>query len=177
MKYFSGFSLKGEEELLEEYLFQGDTCVAGFSYGAQRAFEYAYNSKERIDRLFLLSPAFFQTQKSSFIRAQLQYFETRKEEYLKEFLNNLAHPSNLNIFEYLKVGTQEELQLLLTYRWDIDKIKEVINRGTTVEVFIGGLDRIIDSKTTFDFFAPVTTTYFMKDKGHLLNQESVSSNL
>ena len=42
-------------------------CVAGFSYGAQQAFEYVYHATERIDRLILLSPAFFQTQKPSFV--------------------------------------------------------------------------------------------------------------
>ena len=62
-KYFNGFSLQNEEELFSEYLLQSELCVAGFSYGAQKAFEYVYKSKERIDRLILLSPAFFQTQK------------------------------------------------------------------------------------------------------------------
>ena len=41
-----------------------------------RAFEYVYHfTTQRIDTLILISPAFFQTEKPSFIRTQLRYFE------------------------------------------------------------------------------------------------------
>ena len=167
-KYFNGFSLQNEEELFWEYLIQSELCVAGFSYGAQRAFEYVYESKERIDRLILLSPAFFQTQKSSFIRTQLRYFEAGQEAYVKQFLANVTYPSKTELSAYLKVGTKEELEALLTYAWDERKIQEVLDRGTKIEVFLGKDDKIIDEQETFDFFAPLTTTYFMKSVGHLL---------
>jgi pimeloyl-ACP methyl ester carboxylesterase len=170
MKYFNGFSLQNEEELFAPYLIQSDNCVAGFSYGAQQAFEYAYHAKERIDRLILLSPAFFQTQKPSFIRTQLRYFEAGKEDYVKQFLANVSYPSNLDLSNYLKVGIKEELEALLTYQWDSNRIQEIQDRGTTIEVFLGAEDKIIDSKATFDFFAPLAITYFMKNMGHLLKQ-------
>ncbi len=167
-KYFNGFLLQNEKELFSEYLIQSDLCVAGFSYGAQQAFEYVYNSQERIDRLILLSPAFFQTQKPSFMRTQLRYFEAGQEAYVKQFLANVTFPSTLELSDYLKVGKKEELEALLTYKWDTDKIQEVLNRGTTIEVFLGKDDKIIDAQTTFDFFSPLATTYFMKDVGHML---------
>jgi len=168
VRYFNGFSLQNEEKLFSEYLVEGDLCVAGFSHGAQRAFEYVYESKERIDRLILLSPAFFQTQKPSFIRTQLRYFEAGQEAYVKQFLDNATHPSSLDLSNYLKVGTKEELEALLTYRWDKEKIQEVFDRGTTIEVFLGNEDNIIDAQAAFDFFSSLTTTYFMKDVGHVL---------
>jgi pimeloyl-ACP methyl ester carboxylesterase len=168
MKYFNGFSLQNEKELFAPYLVDSDYCVAGFSYGAQQAFEYVYNTKERIDRLILLSPAFFQTQKPSFIRTQLRYFEAGKEEYVKQFLANVTHPSSLDLSNYLKVGTKEELEALLSYTWDNKKIQEVLDRGTTIEVFFGQDDKIIDAQQAFDFFAPLTTTYFIKRVGHVL---------
>lgn len=168
MKYFNGFSLQNEEELFAPYLIQSDNCVAGFSYGAQQAFEYAYHAKERIDRLILLSPAFFQTQKPSFIRTQLRYFEAGKEDYVKQFLANVSYPSNLDLSNYLKVGTKEELEALLMYQWDNKKIQEVLDRGTMIEVFFGQNDKIIDAQQAFDFFSPLTTTYFMKNVGHVL---------
>ena len=168
MRYFNGFSLQNEENLFDEYLIQSDLSVAGFSYGAQKAFDYVYHSKERIDRLILLSPAFFQTQKTSFTRTQLRYFEAGQEAYVKQFLANVAYPSNLDLSNYLKVGTKEELESLLTYTWDKQKIQEVLDRGTTIEVFLGKDDKIIDAQAAFDFFAPLTTTYFMKSVGHLL---------
>ena len=168
MKYFSGFSLQGEKELFSKYIVDGETTIAGFSYGAQQAFEYVYHSKERIDRLILLSPAFFQTQKTSFIRTQLRYFEVGKEAYVKQFLSNVSYPSNINLSPYLKVGTKEELEALLTYTWDEHKIEEVLDRGTSIEIFLGSEDKIIDSNKAFSFFKTSCTTYFLKQRGHLL---------
>jgi len=168
MKYFNGFSLQNEEKLFAPYLISSDYCVAGFSYGAQQAFEYVYHAKERIDRLILLSPAFFQTQKPSFTRTQLRYFEAGREDYVKQFLANVAYPSNLNLSSCLRVGTKEELESLLSYRWDKKKIQEVLDRGITIEVFFGEDDKIIDAQQAFDFFTPSTTTYFIKRVGHAL---------
>lgn len=167
-KYFNGFSLQKEEELFSEYLIQSELCVAGFSYGAQKAFEYVYERKERIDRLILLSPAFFQTQKPSFIRTQLRYFEAGQEAYVKQFLANVTYPSKTDLSTYLKIGTKEELEALLTYTWDKQKIQEVLDRGTTIEVFLGKDDKIIDAEAAFGFFSELMTTYFIKDAGHLL---------
>jgi pimeloyl-ACP methyl ester carboxylesterase len=168
MKYFNGFSLQKEETLFAPYLLHSDYCVAGFSYGAQQAFEYVYHATERIDRLILLSPAFFQTEKPSFIRTQLRYFEAGKDAYVKQFLANAAYPSNLDLSDYLDVGTKEELEALLSYTWDKKKIQEVQDRGTTIEVFLGSQDKIIDAQKAFDFFRPLTTTYLMKRVGHVL---------
>ena len=168
MLYFNGFSLQNEEELFKDFTIESDLCVAGFSYGAQKAFEYVYNSKERIDRLILLSPAFFQTQKPSFIRTQLRYFKAGQEAYVKQFLQNVTFPSNLDLSNYLKVGTREDLEELLTYTWEKEKIEEVLDRGITIEVFLGIEDKIIDAQVVFNFFSPLSTTYFMKDMGHIL---------
>ena len=168
MIYFNGFSLQNEKDLFKAYVIESDLCVAGFSYGAQKAFEYVYNSKERIDRLILLSPAFFQTQKTSFTRTQLRYFEADQEAYVKQFLANITFPSNLDLTDYLQVGTKEELEALLTYVWDVQKIQEVLERGTTIEVFLGEKDKIIDIKNTSDFFSSLTPTYYIKNVGHLL---------
>ena len=168
MKYFNGFSLQNEEELFTPYLIKSDYCVAGFSYGAQQAFEYVYHAKERIDRLILLSPAFFQTQKPSFIRTQLRYFEAGQEAYVKQFLANVAYPSKLELSDYLEIGSKEELEALLTYEWDNNKIQEVLNRGTTIEVFLGTEDKIIDAQDAFTFFESSCTIYLLKKSGHLL---------
>ena len=89
------WDLMREEKLFSDYLITSDLCVAGFSYGAQKAFEYVFNSKERVDRLILLSPAFFQTQKPSFVRTQLRYFQSGKEAYVVQFLKNVVYPSTI----------------------------------------------------------------------------------
>lgn len=168
MKYFNGFSLENEATIFEPYLIKSEYCVAGFSYGAQQAFEYVYHTTQRVDRLILLSPAFFQTDKPSFMRTQLRYFEAGKESYVKQFLANVVYPSNLDLSNYLQVGTKEELEALLTYTWDEKKMQEVLDRGTIIEVFLGEDDKIIDAQKAFDFFAPLSPTYFIKSVGHLL---------
>jgi len=167
VKYFSGFSLQEEASLFADYLDTSDFTVAGFSYGAQKALEYAYTVTTRIDRLILLSPAFFQTQKPSFVRAQLRYFETDKEAYVTQFLNNVSYPSALDISPYLKIGTVEDLEALLCYQWDRNKIETLQQRGVTIEVFIGKQDKIIQSQDALAFFK-TTTHYILKDAGHLL---------
>jgi len=168
MKYFNGFSLQHEEGLFKDYLIENDTTVAGFSYGAQQAFEYAYASKERIDRLILLSPAFFQTQKASFVRTQLRYFEAGQEAYVKQFLENVAYPSQMDLEPYLHIGTKEELHALLTYVWEEEKIQTLLDRGITIEVFLGTLDKIIHCADALAFFSKQCTTYTIKNAGHSL---------
>jgi len=171
MHYFNGFSLHNEEGLFSEYLVQSDFCVAGFSYGAQKAFEYAYESNKRIDRVILLSPAFFQVQKSSFTRTQLRYFKSGKEAYISQFLKNAAYPSCLELTPFLYPGKEEELEALLTYKWDKRKIEALQKRGTTIEVFLGAKDRIIDAQKAFDFFSEIAVCYYMKNAGHLLQEK------
>ncbi len=168
MKYFNGFSLYGEELLFSPFLGKSDFMVAGFSYGAQLAFENVYQSKERIEKLILLSPAFFQTEKKSFVRAQLRYFEQDSRAYLQQFLSNVSYPSKISLSPYVANGNSEALEALLTYQWDEMRIKELLERGTQIEVYLGGQDKIIKSDEAFAFFSALTTTYLIKDAGHLL---------
>ena len=168
MIYFNGFALEGEDKFFSEMLVESDFCVAGFSYGAQKAFEYAYNSFERIDRLILLSPAFFQNHKKSFIRTQLRYFKADELSYKKEFLKNVAYPSSIDLYPYLTVGKYEELDALLSYTWDRDKIVKLIERGVKIEVFIGEEDKIVNAQKSYEFFSEFNTVYLSKNVGHLL---------
>ena len=169
MRYFNGFALQNEEVFFKEYLVEGDFTIAGFSYGAQKAFEYAYSSSKRIDRLILLSPAFFQNKKSSFVRTQLRYFKSDNESYTQQFLKNVSFPSKINLDEKLSNGTYEELEELLCYVWDRDKILELQQRGVQIEVFLGGKDKIVDVDDSLEFFSDITNTYFYKELGHILH--------
>ena len=170
VKYFSGFSLHKEEHLFDTYMSDSDTTVVGFSYGAQKAFDYVYQTDHRVDKLILLSPAFFQTQKKSFIRTQLRYYDTEHEAYIKQFLINSKYPSNIDVSKYLVLGTKTELESLLQYQWSKVKIKEVLAKNITIEVFLGSEDKIIDSTQANDFFS-ITTTYMIKGVGHLLKEK------
>jgi pimeloyl-ACP methyl ester carboxylesterase len=168
MKYFNGFALQGEEEFFKSMLPESDLTVSGFSYGSQRAFEYVYHTEERVDRLILLSPAFFQNEKKSFIKTQLRYYRADEKVYRKQFLKNVAYPSSVDLEKNLARGTVEELESLLTYVWSEDKFRELLDRGVSIEVFIGGKDKIVNTQESFDFFKKLTTTYLLKNEGHLL---------
>ena len=169
MKYFNGFALKDEELFFKSMLMESNFLVAGFSYGAQKAFEYTYHSKERIDRLMLFSPAFFQNEKKSFIKTQLRYYKANKKAYTQQFLKNVVYPSSVNLSHYLSAGNIDELESLLTYTWDKERFLELLDRGVIIEVFIGGLDKIVNSKESFEFFSEFAMTYFLKESGHLLD--------
>jgi hypothetical protein len=168
MRYFNGFSLNGEEIFFKEQFVKSDFSVAGFSYGAIKAFEYAYETSNRVDRLILLSPAFFQNHKASFIRTQLLYYRANSKDYQKQFLKNVAYPSSVDLTPYFKEGSVEELEQLLSYCWDREKIMKLIDRGVIIEVYIGGSDKIVDAKSCFEFFKELVPCYFIKEVGHLL---------
>ena len=168
MRYFNGFSLCNEEEFFKEQLIESEYAVAGFSYGSQKAFDYVYNTTERVDRLILISPAFFQNHKKSFIKTQLRYFKADKEAYTKQFLENVVYPSSLDLTPYLCEGSYEELETLLSYVWKKEKVLELLARGVTIEIFMGDKDKIVNFEKSYEFFSDVVPIYWFKGRGHIL---------
>lgn len=166
--YFSGFCLENESELFDEYRQINDFTVSGFSYGAIKAFEEVLNSEQRVDTLQLFSPAFFQTQDKKFKRMQLMFFKKDAQAYCDNFLENISYPSSIDTNKYFNLGTFEQLEELLTYEWDEDKLQALVDRGVKIEVFLGQEDKIIDSKKANDFFVKFATVYYIKEKGHIL---------
>lgn len=166
--FFSGFCFFEESELFKEYVVKNDFTISGFSYGAIKAFEEVLNSQKRVDKLQLFSPAFFQTQDAKFKRTQLMYFKKDENAYTKTFLENVVYPQNLDISKYFKMGTAQELEELLNYEWNEEKLQSVVDRGVKIEVFLGADDKIIDSLKAKDFFVNFATVYYIKEKGHLL---------
>ncbi len=166
--YFSGFCFFNESELFDEYLIKNDFTISGFSYGAIKAFEEVLNTNQRVDKLQLFSPAFFQSFDNKFKRTQVMYFKKDSNAYCKGFLENVIYPNKLDISKYFKLGTIEELEELLYYEWSEEKLEKVVNNGTKIEVFLGSADKIIDSSKAKEFFQKFATVYFIKEKGHIL---------
>ncbi len=166
--YFSGFCFFEESELFDEYLIKNDFTISGFSYGAIKAFEESLTTNLRVDKLQLFSPAFFQIEDDKFKRTQLMYFRKDSKIYCENFLNNVIYPKNKDISKYFKLGTQEELEELLYYQWSEEKLQRLIDKGTIIEVYLGGKDEIIDSQKAKEFFKNFATVYYIKEKGHLL---------
>jgi len=170
MKYFSGYCLKNEYPLFDEYLIKTDFNVAGFSYGAIKACEAALTCKERVDTLQLISPAFFNDKSESFKNIQIKLFEKDAIKYADGFLQNaFSHENNKDkIREYLAYGTKEQLEELLFYEWQESLLQEVVDKNIKIEVYIGGIDKIINPIATKDFFMPFADVYFFKQKDHFL---------
>jgi len=169
VRYYSGFCLQNEQELFNENIIKSDFCISGFSYGAIKAVEYALNSDERIDKLQLFSPAFFNNKDDKYKRMQLMFFTKDKTSYINNFLQNVAYPKELDLSLYLHEGTFDELKELLYYEWKRDAIQSLINKGIFIEVYLGADDKIIDSALARNFFKDCgCEVYFIKNRGHIL---------
>ena len=105
------------------------------------------------------------------MRTQLKHFTLQKDTYIKHFLANVTYPSTRTLEQYLNMGTKEELETLLTYKWDMTKLQAIRDKGISVEVFLGAKDKIINPKDALAFFSELSTIYYHKDAGHLLENK------
>ena len=159
MKYFSGFCLCNEKELFKKYLEDGEFIVAGFSKGAQDALEYVLNTDKRVDKLQLLSPAFFDYPQK-IIQMNLKAFEKNKSAYIKNFLTKAGFYDE----KYICECSRDELYRLFTFNWEkIKKIKDI-----KIEIFLGEYDKILALKKAYDFFKSYGDVYFIKKANHFL---------
>jgi len=169
--YFSGFCLQNDKELFQDYIEYSDFNIAGFSYGAIRAFEYALNqvkNNKRVQKLQLFSPAFFQDQNKKYKRLQLMFYKKDEVEYKNNFIKNIAKHSNSDLSKYLSDGTYEQLDTLLNYEWKSCDFELLINSGVKIEVYLGSDDKIINSINALEFFKEFAEVYFIKNVGHIL---------
>ena len=119
MIFFSGFSLANEEGIFEAYLkryAENPHVVAGFSYGAIKAVEYALSTDRRIDRLILLSPAYFAGRPESFVKMQCIHYRKNPAAYIEKFFENAAFPASFNLVPFFREATPDDLEKLLLER-------------------------------------------------------------
>ena len=166
--FFSGFCLQNEEALFEPYLIKSDFAVAGFSYGAIKAFEYTLTCKTRIDTLQLFSPAFFEDKDAKFKKLQTLSFTKNSDAYTQNFMQNCAYPSAFNLAPFFQKESIEELSELLHYTWNEAHLQALKERGITIEVYVGECDTIINALHVKDFFVPYASVYYLKQVGHIL---------
>ncbi|QOP43484.1 pimelyl-ACP methyl ester esterase BioV [Sulfurimonas sediminis] len=170
MKFFSGFSLKNEKHFFDSYIYKSDFTVSGFSYGAIKAFEFTCKALEggkRVDTLQLFSPAFFQSKNEKFKKLQLMAYRKNENVYLQQFINACFLPYERKEVER-SVTVLEELDELLNYEWDIQKLHVLADKGVTIEVYLGGQDQIVDTKSAKEFFLDVATVTYIKEANHFL---------
>jgi pimeloyl-ACP methyl ester carboxylesterase len=169
LRFFSGFGFADESALFGVFLPDraAPFCVAGFSLGAIAAFKYAISCEERVERLLLISPAFFQDKNERFRRAQLMGFTNDRAKYMQNFYANCGAFND----RYIDRNPQKnELELLLNYRWNAEEIKRL--NVASVEVIIGANDKIINAKAAYDFFLGANAKIkYIKKANHLLQIE------
>ncbi len=170
MKFFSGFSLKNEDYLFEDYLNKSKYSVSGFSYGAIKALKETKEQlkcRKRVDTLQLFSPAFFQTKDEKFKKLQLMGYRKNQHKYLNDFLELCFSPHNKKITDHYETEV-DELEELLSYKWDMKELKELSKSGVKIEVYLGSEDKIIDVEGARDFFLNVATVTYIKNANHFL---------
>jgi surfactin synthase thioesterase subunit len=173
MKFHSGFSLKNEEFFFEAFLKKDQYTVAGFSYGAIKAFEDVKKMLKqgiRVDTLQLFSPAFFQSKSEKFKRLQTLSYTKSKESYIKQFIHSCFSPLEVSALEH-KETSIAELEELLSYIWDQNSLYELTQNGVMLEVYLGEKDAVIDTKGAREFFTKLATVSYIKNANHFLQTQ------
>jgi pimeloyl-ACP methyl ester carboxylesterase len=165
MRFYSGFGFWNEKKLFIEYLEDNEFTVAGFSYGAQKALIDAVHTTKRVNKLQLLSPAFF-PKNPKFAKFQINAFKKDKDNYIKNFIENVRYPTDINIDIYLEEPELYQLEEMFEFNWRL--IEYAKQKNIIIEIFIGEKDKIIDVKNAVEFFKNYGKVYFIKDAGHLL---------
>jgi len=170
MKFYSGFSIKNEEHFFNELIDKSDYCISGFSYGSMKAFNKVKSelaNGNRVDRLQLFSPLFFQTKEKSFKRLQLIAYRKNESVYLQQFINKCFFPYDKKDIQR-EITVIDELDELLYYKWKIQDLKEIVEQGVKIEIYLGEKDSIIDAKSAKEFFLEVATVTYIKNANHFL---------
>ncbi len=174
MKFFSGFCICNEKDFFKEFVQESEFCIAGFSFGAQKAIDYALNSNKRIDKIQLLSPSFFDYNKR-IIDLNLKAFKKNKNEYIKSFLTKAGIKKwkmengkwKINEGEVkINYCTEQDLKKLFTFEWE--KIKKLKN--IKIEVFLGEYDKIVSVEKAYHFFKNYADIYLIKKANHFLRR-------
>lgn len=169
MKFYSGFSLTEDRCFFDSLIQISDFTVAGFSYGAIKAAQYAVQSDERIDTLQLFSPAFFQTKKESFRRLQMAGYFKDTERYLENFLTSCFAPLPKAPI-ILGENSADGLQELLYFEWTSELMEALRSKGIRLEVYLGLQDQVIDVEGAREFFLPYATITSLKRGNHFLQE-------
>ncbi len=173
MKFFSGFSLKNESHFFDDLLEESLYSVAGFSYGAIKAFNCVQRQLEnghRVDTLQLFSPTFFQSKDDKFKRLQKMAYKKNQNKYLENFKRECFSPYKKSYTQDISTKL-EDLEELLSYEWNLNELKLLLNKGVNIEVYLGGKDKIIDVKFAKEFFLEVSTLTYIKNANHFLQIE------
>ena len=180
MKFFGGFGFKDEVRIFEPllrdlgYFGANPYNICGFSYGAQKAVRLALESLEsgkRVNRILLLSPAFFNDKDLAFKDAQIRAFAKNPALYMKAFYKNIGLQK---IDErYLREVDSLDSRILeqcLRYEFKDAEMGLLKSCGVEIVAILGSADKIINAEATNAFFVQYGIVYLIKGANHLLRE-------
>ncbi len=171
MIYFNGFALRDDSRYFSNFLDDRAYVISGFSYGAIKAFEAALAATTRVDKLQLISPAFFQEKSEKFKRLQMIGYQKDSGAYVARFTENCFLPYKPEPLTYGEHNTRQ-LEELLHFEWSEEALRSLQDRGTAIEVFLGEEDRISDAGAAYTFFSAFATVTLIKGANHFLQGEN-----
>ncbi|BCD68279.1 pimelyl-ACP methyl ester esterase BioV [Nitratiruptor sp. YY09-18] len=171
MRFYSGFGFRNDKLLFLEYLDRGKFCIAGFSFGTQKALLDALQTITeggRVEKLQLFSPAFFNYLPKELKNKEIIAYAKNQELYMRFFYKKASYPAMMDLEKFQSKPTLGELKELLFFEWKCEDLESLKRSGVEIEVYLGEQDKIIDSKKAKEFFIQYATVYMIKDVGHLL---------
>lgn len=167
MIFYSGFGFTDESKLFD-FLTPDQFTIAGFSMGAIKAYEEAFATQKRVENLVLISPAFFEIKDEKFKKLQLISYKKDRDRYLENFYKSCGLTADQGI--YKNTTNYDDLEFLLNYKWDKNRLKKLSDQGTKITIYLGGKDSIIDSHKALEFFKDFGYVYFYKNHNHLIKE-------
>ena len=172
MIFYSGFSLKDDVSFFEHLIDKSDYSISGFSYGSMMAFDLAYSKlkqAQRVDRVQLFSPLFFQQYDEKFKKLQLFGYKKDSKTYIENFIKQSFYPLKGGVVSH-DVHTYDQLRELLYFVWDEKKLKEICDSGVIIEVYVGSKDAIVDHEAVVSFFKNYADVTIFTRANHFLQQ-------
>jgi hypothetical protein len=165
--FFSGFCLHGEKELFENFLEETPFTWAGFSFGAQQLWEKLRHwSGGRIQKIILLSPAYFGSKPEKWVQLNLAGFQRNREKYIRNFLQKGGLPD----WKYLDpTCTYSQLEKGLNFQWE--PIPPILKK-VECHIYLGEADKIVDLEGAYSFFKKVGIVHLLKHHTHFLTNSS-----
>lgn len=127
------------------------------------------NPPQRINRMILLSPAFFNDKNEDFKNTQMATFEKNRAIYMKAFYKNIG--ANAEDGAYLReidLLDSRDLEQCLHYKFKSADLEALNARGVEIISIFGECDKIINAQIAHAFFARFGVAFFIKGANHLL---------
>ena len=124
-----------------------------------------------MNRILLLSPAFFNDKDLAFKDTQIKAFAKNKALYMKAFYKNIGIQKGDEIYlREVDSLDSHTLEQCLCYEFKDADFELLKSRGVEIVAILGENDKIINAEATNAFFAQYGVVYLLKGANHLLRE-------